>query len=322
MYYVKAGGTILIMKNRYIGLVVAEGIIIMVLLIGVAVLFILWNRSRSMPALPVVPTYAPATPASTPITGTPIPEAATASTPIALPQVCRNILYPMKVGQQWLYQETTTNRTDQLNMSIQSVDDARGNVMVKNLTTGTTKQVPVLCDGDVIRNFPLMSVDAGFFDGLGYSNMTASYDSGVLLPDEAAFLSNNWALSWTSQYLVSGNTTINFNGSQVKVEMNKSIVTLTCQTLAAGDAAFETVIVPAGTFRALKVVCTEQGQVNVAMNGMTFTGLAEGRSNQWFALNTGLVKMQVDQATIKVMGISFSILTNNNFELLSFIPVP
>jgi hypothetical protein len=87
-------------------------------------------------------------------------------------------------------------------------------------------------------------------------------------------------LAWSSQYLVSGNTTINRNGSQFNVTMNNSPVTLTCQTLAAGDAAFETVTVAAGTFRALKVVCTEQGQVIATVNGLQVSGLADGRSKQ------------------------------------------
>ncbi|MBI5352696.1 MAG: hypothetical protein HZB50_08685 [Chloroflexi bacterium] len=306
------------MKRRYVGLIVVEAIIIMVLLIGVAVLFILWNKSKALPALPVVPTFDSAVSISTP-TPSGLPAE---STSLEAPQPCNNVLYPMKVGQQWLYQETTTNRTDQLNMSILSVSDSQGNVLVKNQSTGNTKKVQVICDGDAIRNFPFMSVDAAFFDGLGFSKMSSTYNSGILLPSETAFVNNNWALSWTTEYQVSGKTKMNFNGGQVSVEMINTPVTLTCQTLAAGDAAFEMVTVPAGTFRALKVVCTEQGQVTVNANGMTVTGLAEGRSNQWFVLDTGLVKMQVEQATIKVLGVSFSVLTNNNFELLSFTAAP
>ena len=305
------------MKRRYIGLIVVEAIIIMVLLIGVAVLLILWNRSKSLPALPVVPAFDPALSISTPG-----PSVSPGSALSETSQPCNNILYPMKVGQEWLYQETTTNRTDLLNMSILSVNDSQGNVLVKNQSTGNTKEVQVLCNGDAIQNFPFMSVDAEFFESLGSSNMSSTYNSGILLPSESAFQNNNWALSWETEYLVSGKTTLNFNEKKVNVEMTDTPVKLSCQTLASGDAAFEMVTVPAGTFRALKVVCTEQGQVTVKANGMTFTGLAEGRSNQWFVVDTGLVKMQVEQATIKVLGVSFSVLTNNNFELLSFTAVP
>ncbi len=249
-------------------------------------------------------------------TYTPIPSA-----PVPLAQPCRNILYPMAAGGQWLYQANTLGRTDILNMSVLSVNNSQGIVQVNDQTTGSTKQVQVQCDGDIIRSFPFMSADA-IFGSFINSSVTASYISGVLAPNEAAFLNSNWALTWTSQYLVSGTTTINRNGRQFNVTMNNSPITLTCQTLAAGDAAFETVTVAAGTFRALKVVCTEQGQVTAIVNGVPVSGLVEGRSNQWFALNTGLVKMQVESATVRIFGVSFSLLTDNSLELKSFISAP
>jgi hypothetical protein len=206
-------------------------------------------------------------------------------------------------------------------MSVLSVNNSQGSVQVSNQSTGSSKQVQVQCEGDVIRSFPFMSADVLFGSFLN-SSLTASYTSGVLAPNEAAFLKNNWALAWSSQYLVSGNTAINRNGTQLSVTLNNSPVTLACQTLAAGDAAFETVTVAAGTFRALKVVCSEQGQVTAIMNGVSVTGLAEGRSYQWFAPNVGLVKMQVDHASVKVFDISFSLLTDNYLELKSYTLAP
>jgi hypothetical protein len=110
--------------------------------------------------------------------------------------------------------------------------------------------------------------------------------------------------------------------SPQSVTLNNAPVTLSCQTLAAGDAAFENITVAAGTFRALKIVCTQQGQVTANVNGITVTGLAEGRSNQWFAPRIGLVKMQVVSASVRVFDIPFSLLTDNNLELKSYIPAP
>jgi hypothetical protein len=363
------------MNRRYVGLIIAEAIIIMLLLIGVAVLFVLLNRAAAIPSLPVMPTYdpvfstttpqAPVFPASNTITlppvssptitpaspiettiplfilnGTPVYPTTSYSNPIAVSsptlnfaptwtstlapsgQTCRNILYPMAVGQQWLYQSNVLGRTDILNMSVVSVNNSQGNVALNNQTTGSVKQLLVQCDGDVIRSFPFTSVDAMFIGNLVNSNMTASYISGVMAPNETAFLNNNWAMGWSSQYLVSGHTTVNRNGRQIEVTMNNSPITLTCQTLAAGDAAFETVTVAAGTFRALKIVCTEQGQVTANIDGINVSGLAEGRSNQWFAPNIGLVKMQVEFATVNIFGVSFSVLTDNGLELRSFISAP
>jgi hypothetical protein len=313
-------------KGSHKGLVILEAIVILILLFGVAVLFVLLrNKPDPMPSLPTVPTYFAIVPTATPLPPDP-PPAAITSTPVAtaspVVQTCRNVLYPMVPGQQWLYKETTSNRIDVLDMKVLTVDNSQGNVSVWNQTEGSTKQVQVLCDGDVIRNFPFISVDALYFDDLGYSAMAATYMSGVLAPNEAAFLNSNWALSWSSQYQVSGSTTLKILGRNVKVTMNNSPLTLTCQTLATGDAAFETVTVPAGTFHALKVVCTHMGQAVVYVNGVPFSGQVEGRSNQWFALNTGLVKMQVDYAAVRLYDIATSVLIDNNFELQSFTSAP
>lgn len=238
-----------------------------------------------------------------------------------LAQVCKNILYPVVQGQQWRYQANAFNRSDVLTMSILSVSNSQGTISASSQSIGSTKQTQVQCDGDVIRSFPAMSMDILFGNTLD-SNLTADYVSGVLAPNEAAFLQNNWALAWSSQYLVSGSTSISRNDSQLTVNLNNSPVTLTCQTLASGEAAFETVTVAAGTFRALKVVCTEQGEVSTILNGTSVTGLAEGRSYQWFAPYVGLVKMQVEYASVTIFDIPFSFLTNNSLELQSVISAP
>lgn len=199
--------------------------------------------------------------------------------------------------------------------------NSQGSVRIDNQTTGTVKQVQVQCDGDVIRSFPFLSVDALFGSSLT-SGLVANYLSGVLAPNEAAFLKNNWALAWSSQYQVTGNAVLDRNGTQITVTLNNAPVTLSCQTLAAGDAAFETVTVGAGTFKALKVVCTEQGQVTAVVNGVTISGVAQGQSNQWFAPKIGLVKLQVVGVTLNVFDFPFSLLTGNSLELKSFISAP
>jgi len=369
----------IIMNRRYVGLIIAEAVVIMLLLIGVAVLFVLLRNPASSPSpLPTVPTYSLSlntpiptmspllkatntpqpviiTPTNTGIpffslTWTPIFVTPTnsyrsstssyapvaASTPISVAvwtytptpytaaqqaQTCKNILYPMTTGRQWVYQVTAPNRSDVLSMNVLSVNNSQGNVQITNQTTGSTKQVQVLCAGDVIRNFPFMSVDALFGTSLN-STVAASYVSGVLAPNESAFKNNNWALAWSSQYVVTGTTSINRGGTQISATLNNSPATLNCQTLATGDAAFETVTVAAGTFRALKVVCSEQAQVTTNLNGVSVTGVAEGRSYQWFAPYVGLVKMQVDYAVVKIFDISFSLLTDNNLELKSYIATP
>ena len=96
---------------------------------------------------------------------------------------------------------------------------------------------------------------------------------------------------------------------------------LTCQTLAYGAAAFETVTVSAGKFYALKVLCTMQGLGTGTLNGIPVSGSISEQSTQWFAPYIGLVKMQSNSINIKIFGISIPIGVsglNEQLALLSF----
>jgi hypothetical protein len=156
-------------------------------------------------------------------------------------------------------------------------------------------------------------------------NANVQFVSGVLAPNEAAFRSTNWALSWSSNYLVSGSGMVNFRERDFDLVLNSSPMTMTCQTLGAGESAFETVTVQAGTFKALKVVCTGQGQGSGTVNGSPITGLIRAQSTQWFTPYLGLVKMQSDYASIDVFGITIPLDTSNitsRIELKGFIQAP
>jgi hypothetical protein len=142
--------------------------------------------------------------------------------------------------------------------------------------------------------------------------MNVEYVGGVLAPNEAAFISSNWALSWTIQYRVSGNGTINFRGRDFNVDIAPSSVQMTCQTLGSGDAAFETITVAAGTFNALKVVCRGEGQqVTATVNGSQVVGSINAQATQWFAPNIGMLRSQSDYAFLNVFGISIPLSPND-----------
>jgi hypothetical protein len=257
-------------------------------------------------------------------TYTPTPITASPPMPTAIsPQVrpCRNILFPMAVGQQWHYQAIALDNLDVVDMNVISVGYPLGEVLVRDQVVDATKQVDVQCEGDIIRSIPNFGVDGVYSNSLA-ANMQTGYVSGVMAPNEAAFLNTNWALEWHTQYLFSGTTYLNYHGSQIKATFNNTPFNLSCQTLAAGEAAFETVTVPAGTFRALKVVCTAQGPVSAYFNGIPVSGLIIGRSNQWFAPYLGLVKLQVVAVSARLFDIPFELLTENRVDLNSYISVP
>ena len=230
----------------------------------------------------------------------------------------------MVPGQAWTYLVTAGGRSVDMLMTIISVAGSQGVVDVVNQAGGTTRRTVATCDKDTILNFPALSAEVLLSSALS-GNINADYVSGILAPNEAAFLANNWAISWTTQYRVSGNSTINFRGNDLNVTVNPSNLTITCQTLASGNAAFETVSVTAGTFNALKIVCRGQGQITGIINGSTITGQISAQSTQWFAPHIGLVKMQSDFANIDVFGVTLPLDTsgiNERVELSNFKQAP
>lgn len=188
-------------------------------------------------------------------------------------------------------------------MSVVSVSGQQATVHAVDQDGDTSVSTNVLCDQDIILNFPLISAEkliGTMFNG----TMNMEYVGGVLAPNEAAFTSSNWALSWIIQYRISGNGTLNFQGRDFTTQIAPSVVQMTCQTLGSGDAAFETITVAAGTFNALKVVCRGEGQVTATVNGSQVVGSVTAQATQWFAPNIGMLKSQSDYAYLNVFGIS------------------
>jgi hypothetical protein len=255
-----------------------------------------------------------------PITSTNTPSPSPQPSPN--PKTCKNVLYPARPGSQWTYYVNSPKRSGDVNMRVIAVDGSQATVDAVELNTGATARNYVQCDQDIILNFPLLSgqkLIGSVINGNGTMNM--DYIGGVLAPNEAAFASSNWALSWTIQYRIYGNGILNFKGRDFQYDILPSTVQMTCQTLASGAGAFETVTVPAGTFNALKVVCRGDGQVTATVNGSQVTGSMTAQATQWFAPNIGLLRSQSDYAYLNVFGISLPISPSDisgYFELRSY----
>jgi hypothetical protein len=210
-----------------------------------------------------------------------------------------------------------------MGMTVTSVQGGFGNVNIVNQSRGTNSNVQVVCDRDIILNFPFLNAEALLSDALN-GTVNVAYAGGVLAPNEAAFNASNWALSWSSQYIINGSGTIIYNGNTFNITLAPSNVTMTCQTLASGIAAFENITVTAGTYSALKVVCTMLGQVTGTANGSAISGIARGQSTQWFAPYIGPVKIRAEYANLEVFGITIPLNSGGvgTIELTGFSPGP
>jgi len=236
---------------------------------------------------------------------------------------CYNILYPVKPSQHWDYYVTAGSRSGNMGMTVVSVQGGFGNVNIVNQSRGTNSNVQVVCDKDIILNFPFLNAETLLSDALN-GTVNVAYAGGVLAPNEAAFNASNWALSWMSQYIINGSGSIVYNGNTFNISIAPSNVTMNCQTTASGDAAFENITVAAGAYRALKVICTMQGQVTGTANGSAVSGVVSAQSTQWFAPYIGPVKIRADYASLEVFGITIPLNSGvaGTIELTNFSPGP
>jgi hypothetical protein len=212
-------------------------------------------------------------------------------------------LYPARPGNQWTYFVNTPRRSGDVNLQVVSVDGTQAIIDATELNVGTSIRSSMTCQGDIILSFPALSMQKLIGEVVNGS-MNVDYIGGVLAPNESAFVSSNWALSWISQYRVYGDGSLTFNGSNFNFSVSPSVVNMTCQTLASGDASFENITVAAGTFHALKVVCRGEGQALATVNGSQVTGTVTAQATQWFAPNVGMLKSQSDFIFLNVFGIS------------------
>jgi hypothetical protein len=259
------------------------------------------------------------TPSKTATTLPPPPTQGTAS-----PIICKNILYPARPGNQWTYFVSTPKRSGNLNMRVLTVEGTQATVDVTDLTDGSVSRTYVQCDQDIILSFPFLNAQ-GLIGETVNGTMNVDYVGGVMAPNEAAFLSSNWALSWVSQYRVYGNGRVNYNGRDFNFTLDPSIVNLTCQTLASGDASFENITVTAGSFHALKVICRGDGQVTANLNGSQVTGSINVQATEWFAPKIGLLKSQSDYVLLNVFGISVPLTSKTiagTIELINYTVAP
>jgi hypothetical protein len=268
----------------------------------------------------VIPTsvYIPQPP---PIQVVVIPITPLPTQPTLNPTTCKNILYPARPGSQWTYYVNTPKRSRNFNMRVVAVEGSQATVDAVELETGAALRTYVQCDRDVIVNFPLLSGQKLLGD-IANGPLSLDYLGGVIAPNEAAFVSNNWALSWLTQYRISGSGMINFQGRDIYFDIMPSNIQMTCQTLSQGASAFETVTVVAGSFNALKVICRGDGQVSLTVNGVPASGSMHAQGTQWFAPNIGLVKSQRDYDYLDVFGFSIPLTSggvSGYIELRSYV---
>jgi hypothetical protein len=184
--------------------------------------------------------------------------------------------------------------------------------------TGVVTQTTVQCQDQTIVNFPITELNMVFGDLAG--DIKVDYVSGVFMPSESEFEANGWAMEWETEYKASGNIDASFEGESLNAVLEESPVRMRWQVVSRGDS----MQVPAGTFNDLvkinREISFDISSLTTYIEGseMSFATTLTIVSNLWYAPHIGLIKQEVDAASIEVFGMNFPVDAWGYTELSSY----
>jgi hypothetical protein len=233
---------------------------------------------------------------------------------------CYNILYPFVPGYQWIYQidNEDGSQPSKLGLTVDKVENSQATINALDMSTGVITQTIAECDNGAIKNYPTLTQKM-LIGNTATSDFNLEYVAGVIAPAEATFTENNWLYQWTTDFIANGTIHLQDEGEQSEIILQDSPVHLDWKTIGAGDATFESVTVPAGTFEhALKIQREAKADATVVAEGMTVNVTLTLNTTQWYEPFTGLIKSQIDSADLTSMNMTFPLPLKNKVELVEF----
>jgi hypothetical protein len=248
-----------------------------------------------------------ATPSPT-LTPTPVPDGP-----------CDNPLVPLGVGNQWNYRATTAGGEFPYTLkSLERQDNGNVIVMVEftDQKNNKTIQEAVICRDGAIENYPLFVMDMLFADYLN-GLFNTYHDKGDYAPAYISFVEKDWIMDWQTEYLTEDSVGIKdpLGGSSLYV-LESSPIDLSFQM----DGSREPVSVPAGDFpQAIKVLHSFTLSVTLLQSSGNFGGLLTLNTTQWYEPYVGLVRAQLDSASLSIGLQKLNIPMQSTVELVEFI---
>jgi hypothetical protein len=282
-------------------------------------------------------TPAPTEPADTP-TALPTPTATTtpspsntappptaeppSGTPAVTDSPCENVLYPLAVGRQWRYQVTQGTVKNTAVVAVRTVDGNAASVDLLDESTGNHSLFTVNCAGGALSGFSTAEIGFLFFPS-GASLRTHA-TSGLLAPSEEDLETNHWNYSWITGLVASGRIVIqDLSLGEIEMVFQDAPGRIDWQTAGAGEAAFESVTVPAGTFsETLKVTGKARFNltVEVKLGGedQSIPAMLELVSLLRYQPQVGLVKQVFTSSQVLLGGTSYPVNIMSQLELIEY----
>ncbi len=288
------------------------------------------STEPATPAAPITEEAAGSTPAGS--------ERQTTSLPIAEGE-CANPLLPLEVGNQWTYRQRSSPATAQPSASststpsggpsftwtVHDVTDTQAAIRMESPSLGVTAMYTVSCQEGAILTFPTLAMSLSSLPGgaAGTVDLAYTHGGGEFLPSLETFEQNNWDHQWETEILLSGSVTSSpVEGQTFELNFEESPWMMTWSTAGAGEAAFERLSVPAGTFNeALKIRQETSMTVNMSMEGVDLSPSFTSTAHQWYSRGVGLLGTETLTTALNMSGMEFPIPAEEagtGLELVSF----
>ncbi len=254
----------------------------------------------------------------------PLPEQT--STPTPEPQLtqteaptgpCMNVFYPFVPGYQWIYQtddgNDATDDVTKVGLTVSSVEGVRAQIDMLDLATGVITHTTAECEEGAIKNYPLLTLGT-LFGSVLTGEMNVEYVSGVFMPAESDLAAANWVTTWSGDYKANGTFAYTDEGETTTLTISDSPVHLEWSLVGP-----ESVTVEAGNFKdAYKVTRKATIDVSLEVEEMNVQAKLIVNTDQWYAAGVGLLKSEVESASLGYMDSTFPVQAKNRVELMEF----
>ena len=242
--------------------------------------------------------------------------------PVIQNDPCNNIFYPLALDNQWIYQiqiegEDGQPEVAELGLKVSEVNESSAVLTALDYGTGIVTHSTAECEDGSILNFPMTEMNLVFGEVPG--DMQLKYNSGVFMPSYTDFEAENWTNTWETDFTASAVINGIYDGETVTIDLSESPVNMSWQVIEKDG----TIQVPAGNFDDVvlikREVTFEVTSLKATIHGevIDISTTLILNSNMWYSPYTGLLKQELDSATINLYGINFPIETTGIIELKS-----
>lgn len=230
---------------------------------------------------------------------------------------CANNLFPLEVGNQWVYAldpedsllevpEPELSLFTRYTWTVIDVNESQATLEMTSEEPAFTAAYTLECADGAILTFPSLSLDLALGGGdFGSADLEYSRGSGVFLPSIETLEENNWDYEWQTELLLSGEMRTVIDETQAFLAtMNESTFLLNWSTAGSGRDSFETIEVLAGKFEALRLNINSDMSFDIDMGGTSITAEIATEESQWYAPGIGLLQTTTYSGEMTFSGMS------------------